>query len=757
MKKFYLSVSIAVALSLTAGAQSKFDGRSLTAINNYLDLKANPAAVAVETVEPVFNVLRTARGVSAQAGVIITLNPGATFEDIEAAGLKIEARIGDDMCVASGEIEDIIALEYNDAVKSASFGGKAEPKLDKARKASNVVQIHDGTGLDKAYKGTGIICGIYDVGVDPNHINFYDESFKNSRVKAVYNFLSSTGSCVAYETSDRIAAVTTDSRSDTHGTHTLGCMAGAFCLRGNAAASTGRPTGTAAVTKDNGASTALASNAVPYYGTAPDADIVIGYGGFYDANIIAAVGKIVDYAKAKGQPCVVNLSIGSNAGSHDGTDAFGQAMERFAKDAIICVSSGNEGTDNISIVKKLTASDNTVKTMLNFPQNGQGILDIYGSDKNAFNFKVLIVDKTTGDVKMTKEFNSLGESVLATNNYNVSTYVHDNAFDDAFSSSFLSMTISDNATTTGRHSISMQYSLNASGTNSARNLVIAIVVEGKAGQRIDITNYNVSGNIYMASNGINGYLDGGNEFSINDMACSPSVLSIGSWSSRITWPTVDHQVYTYTDASNITLNEVSPFSSYGVTYDGRSLPDICAPGARIISSINSYYESTSSQDAVRMKYNDRTYVWQGDQGTSMSSPFVAGIIATWLQADPTLTVSKVREIIKETAQPLEGGTEVQRGAGKIDAYEGLKKVLSLSAVNDVTVDTDILLAAKGGNVYEAFSPAGNVAVTVYNISGQPVLNAHSADTTVSVDLSNQAKGIYLININGQKTERVAVN
>lgn len=63
----------------------------------------------------------------------------------------------------------------------------------------------------------------------------------------------------------------------------------------------------------------------------------------------------------------------------------------------------------------------------------------------------------------------------------------------------------------------------------------------------------------------------------------------------------------------------------------------------------------------------------------MATPVVAGAIALWLEANPSLTYKDVVRIIKETAVKDDfvknTGDPVQWGAGKFDAYAGLKQVL----------------------------------------------------------------------------------
>jgi len=91
--------------------------------------------------------------------------------------------------------------------------------------------------------------------------------------------------------------------------------------------------------------------------------IVLGCGGLYDNNSTIAVSKMIDYAKAQGKPLVVSLSIGSTIGSHDEYDTFSSYLDELGKDAIICIAAGNEGADDLSLVKTLTSSDKNSKRL----------------------------------------------------------------------------------------------------------------------------------------------------------------------------------------------------------------------------------------------------------------------------------------------------------------------------------------------------------------------------------------------------------
>lgn len=767
MKKTYLTAALAAALSLTAAAQTKFDAYSLSAINYYKNAKEYPGNNnAVPVVVP-FDMEDFARSGNAQVSLLVKLSPGFDAQALEDAGLNVTNVIGD-ICIATGNVDDIIALEDNSAVEAMQLSSPLRTHLDEARAQTGIDAIHNGEGLPNGvgFTGKGVVCGIFDNGIDPNHINFYDKDFTESRVRQFMLYPSTSGSPVVSSTPDAISKVTSDNKNDTHGTHTAGCMTGAFMLKGNKTPTANYPQGySAKVNPVSNMIQALASNACHLYGPAYDADIVMGGGQLTNVNAIDAVSRIVDYAEAHNQPCVVNLSIGNNSGSHDGYGVFGQAMETLGKRAIICVSSGNEGDAAISIIKNFTASDNVLRTTLNLTQTSTGIIDIYGSDSNPFKFTVAVVNKMTGATQMQQTFNSEGEFTLVGKGFgNNAGYIHNTGFEDAFSTnSYLIATISDNKTTSKRRGIQIQYNLtNNSGSNSTGQYVIALFCEGSAGQRVDMVHSKVSGNGALISNGLAGYTTANSDLTINELACNKNVIAVGAWTTRSEWPTLSRTFYWFGQNSPLVKNKVSFFTSYGTLYDGRELPVICAPGAGIISSYNSYYteqtdpNGTDSSLCGRYKYKGRNYCYGQESGTSMASPIAAGTVALWLEADPNLTVDKVINIMQKTADPLEGPA-VQTGAGKLNALKGLKYILSNDAVNDITVDNNDIIITGSGNMYEVFAASGNVDVTVYNLNGQPVKTASAADHNLGLDLGSLNKGIYIINVNGVKSQRVAVN
>jgi serine protease AprX len=107
------------------------------------------------------------------------------------------------------------------------------------------------------------------------------------------------------------------------------------------------------------------------------------------------------------------------------------------------------------------------------------------------------------------------------------------------------------------------------------------------------------------------------------------------------------------------------FSSRGATADGRIKPDISGPGVNVTSAA----ANTGNGYA---QYS----------GTSMATPFVAGVALLMRDADPALTPQQVRDALTTTAIDWgrggnnrtagSRGADIDYGAGRLDAYAALK-------------------------------------------------------------------------------------
>jgi subtilisin family serine protease len=97
------------------------------------------------------------------------------------------------------------------------------------------------------------------------------------------------------------------------------------------------------------------------------------------------------------------------------------------------------------------------------------------------------------------------------------------------------------------------------------------------------------------------------------------------------------------------LDNIAAFSSRGPTLDGRTKPDIVAPGVLILAA--------QTKGAYTAK-----------SGTSMATPHVSGVIALILSQNPNLSPVQLKSVLKKTALDLKQDKNIQ-GEGRIQAYE----------------------------------------------------------------------------------------
>lgn len=710
---------------------------------------------------------------------IIRLANGTDSKSLENEGVSVlGSRHG--FAFVAMPVEDVERVASLKCVSRFQIAREVSVNNNLAREASGVNKIHSGEDLDQAYTGAGIIAGVVDVGMDPNHINFRNDD-GTSRVKflASSSINSSTSNPIStrFYNDTNIKNFETDDATTYHGSHTLGTMAGGY-----------KGLVTYAVDNNDAEKTAsTVEGANPYYGIAYGSDIAIATGPLYDAVIAYGVDYILQYASEVGKRAVINLSIGSNMGPHDGNSLINQYLDACAKqdNAIICMSSGNEGDMKIALNKTLTATDNTCKTFViggeQMLQDGSkvfaraGQTAIYSDTEKPFTLSMVVYNKKRSRNARIFQMadptdasnNGVGKYWISSEDQRQSsTDIKDLQFGTYFDG-YVGCGWSYNEDS-GRFYCLVDYYLINTTSNADDNYTFGFIATGEEGQRLDV--FCDGTYATLGSQGIEGWDDASTNGSISDMCTGYSVLAVGSYNTRNDFPALDGLCYHSTET--FTPGKISGFTSYGTLIDGRNMPDVCAPGAIIISSTNSYYvdavaeaygEATRNQNQAKVSEADRDNYWYWAIGTSMASPYVAGSLALWVEADPNITIDDVKDIIKATAirdnDVLTVDDPIRAGAGKFDAYAGLKEVIRRAGVGTINADADsrLMVKALGGKQYEVFvNGADNLNVTLCDISGKTAFaDTFSGDEAV-MNLSSLAPGIYVMNVNRRYTQKIII-
>ena len=717
MRKRNLTVLFAIA-ALTASAQSKLDQESLWRLQDLreqVETTAQKNGVSAKSMEAQQNI-----------EVFVKMNDGVNAAELSGKGFDVEAQRGE-FAVVSLPVSRIMDLNDVADVKSMSYGRKVQLRLTEANKQTGVDEVHSGVGANKTpFTGKGVIIGDIDMGFEPNHLMFLDKDGKS-------RFKYFTAKNIVYNTPEKIAAYTTDSRTDTHATHVMGIAGGNY-----------------------------ESENYSISGVATEADLAGASIDGYDTEIMKGIEDFVAYAKEQNKPLVINMSLGDNYGPHDDSDAMSQYINKVIDDkaAVICMASGNEGTYPIVQRKTFESATDELRANLFCVHQYYGysyeMPSVYFKSEKPFSFSLVIYNNLTKEI--IKQFDPITEPTIKT--YQSTGLKADPDYSEYFSGTL--RISADNVKDRDYYYLKIT---SQSFQRKNNNVTIGYIVTGDEGQSViayaDDATYLVDS--YTSS------LYGGMDYTaakdvtydgtVSNMASGTKAIIVGSYNSRDKGKYSNNKQYSlYSQGETNVLGDISSFTSWG-TIDGVSLPDIAAPGCLVESAISSYYQQAKRDSYTKgIYYNGKTYYWSIEMGTSMATPYMAGVAALWLEADPTLSNDDIKKIAKETAISDEyvKNTKypVQFGAGKIDAYNGLKYVLDhkTTALKSVDADKDMMFRQTGDNTYEAYV-AGETAITVrlFDMSGSLVKESRSAGSTTSFSVAGMPKGIYAVELCGAKT------
>lgn len=678
---------------------------------------------------------------------------GTSTTQLENMGVIVKARFNS-FITAKIPLDRIEEISQLDEVDQIDVAQQMQLATDIASDITNTTKAWYGTdnGLCSNYDGSGVVVGVIDSGIDFQHIAFKDES-GNTRIKAAYLPGASTGgSSVSYGgrqyTGTQLNSLTYDTQSGSHGTHTS--------------------------TTAGGSTVRIDDNHV-YTGMAPKSDLVlVGCGDYlYNTYIANGLTYIKNYADTHNQPCVVNLSLGSQNGPHDGTGQLLEAYNSFtsngtAKGRVICVATANDAGGNMYYGGTATTST-PAATSLEFirysdvngtycynatVQSGysyvslQSLYHVWPRTAGAqLKFQFVVIDKQTKSIVATAtaltptSTNATSVSLGSSwSNYFSGASITVSRSEDAYSNKYC-YAIQVKGTTT--ESVN-NMSTDADGNYISRYAVGMLVFATSGTTKFDcwgMDTYHMSEFMdidFAGSYGNYSFTNGSDECSVASSATAVGTVTVGAYVTRKTVQTSNNHSYTEDD---YTVGDIAYFSCYstGCGPDGKVYPDISAPGAILIAGVNRYdtsnYPSSETTDSEYMTIINASdgSRYGSMSGTSMATPTTTGIVALWLQANNELTVNDVKQVMQATAAKdafTSGTNGAHFGAnGKIDALAGLQYIAPCGAKITAT-PTEV---AFGESYVGATSPTKKFNVKGVNLNGPITATLSDANGVFSID------------------------
>lgn len=386
------------------------------------------------------------------------------------------------------------------------------------------------------------------------------------------------------------------------------------------------------------------SSSGTYAGMAPNASILFGKTSFSTTDIVNAVSDLLAFADTS--PVSVNLSLGLATGPHDGSSAFESGVDSLAtgppgSKRLIVAAAGNEQTDDEHFHAALPPFG-IVTAFLTLE-------DTFGSSTEFW---------ADGEDRYTVQAVLGSESITVASGFSGSSG-------------------------TGRISVSNRRTSPPNGATLISVTFLAQSVGQTATVRLTRTRNGgigaVDGYIDRLAGTFNSSTSTG---TVTEPANADNVIAVGSFDTK-----------TFPGGAPVPVPDISYFSSLGPTRDGRTKPDLAAPGY-VIYSTRSFGAPPGNYWGI-VSGNDNYAILAG---TSMAAPHVTGIAALVWQSNPSLTGAQMRERLKKTADPPPGAPDNTWGNGIVNAYRAVtESVAAITAPGSVAPGTPVTLTSENSS------------------------------------------------------------
>lgn len=375
-------------------------------------------------------------------------------------------------------------------------------------------------------------------------------------------------------------------------------------------------------------------------GVAPEAAIVVVKTDF--VNIGDGIRYVFAVADQLDRPAVVNLSLGGHHDAHDGSDDLSVLIdERTGPGRVVVAAAGNEGGDDIHGAAVVPAGQTVEMTFSVPPTSQQGATPFvrlngwYGADARC----EISVQTSSGDATPFQPVIPVGQPARTYN----------------FTTAIVRLTTPPTAVTpNGDHRFLVElFPAPFSSFVQGGTWRLRVRNDGEDATRLDVWS-----NVPQGARDVEFIAPfNSTDMKIGSPGCAEQAITVGAFTSRNAW----------TDSAGaprgvgLLIDTIADFSSPGPLRNGARKPDVTAPGAMIVSC----QSSQSSPPASNVLGNG----FRVNAGTSMACPFITGVVALLLQADPTLTTDDIKAMLRAQSRipgAAAGAFDTRWGFGLID-------------------------------------------------------------------------------------------